>query len=397
MATQATPESDAPPAVNPIFAAAHAGAVDEVEAALASDKSSRSALNDAGRSALSIAAQRGHLKVVQRLLDAGATDTTVAGWTAAHHAAFGGHAEVRHLTNTPPFHNRAPLRIPLMIALGVSPSPVQVLDALASKLGGDALSQSTRSTMSPLHLAAIKGHVACLSRLIDAAPTSLNSSLDAHGRTALMCAASGGTAEAVDELANRGADLDAISHDGKTALMWAVSSHKPATVAALARHGADPEKTAPLSEVVVPGQDRSKGESAEDMSNAKHAKDPTLRHISTYMTNWRKQREAEAAAGAARAPAPEMPPLPWVTHAKEFAIKEEAAAAAAAATAAAAADEPNIEEVVTAGAAADENDIFGDATDVTDVPVGGGEASLKVEAEVAKMAIAADADLDELD
>ena len=63
-----------------------------------------------------------------------------------------------------------------MIALGVSPSPAQVLDALASKLGGDALSQSTRSTMSPLPLAAIKGHVACLSRLIDAAPTSLNSS-----------------------------------------------------------------------------------------------------------------------------------------------------------------------------------------------------------------------------
>ena len=101
MATQAaTPESEAaaPPAVSPIFAAAYAGAVDEVKAALASDQSSQSALNEAGRSALSIAAQRGHLKVVQALLDAGATDTAVAGWTAAHHAAFGGHAEVRHLT-----------------------------------------------------------------------------------------------------------------------------------------------------------------------------------------------------------------------------------------------------------------------------------------------------------
>ena len=287
-----------------------------------------------------------------------------------------------------------------MSALGSWSSPAQVLDALASKLGGDALSPSTRSTMSPLHLAAIKGHVSCISRLIDAAPATLNSSLDAHGRTALMCAASGGWAEAVDELAKRGADLDAISADGKTALMWAVASHQPATVAALARHGANAETTAPLPEVVVPGQDRSKGETAEDMSNAKHAKDPTLRHISKYMTDWRKQREAEAAAGAAGAPAPQMPPLPWVTHAKEFTAQEEAAAAAAAASAAAAADEPNIEEVVTAGAAADENDIFGDATDVTDataVPVGGGEASLKVEAEVAKMAIAADADLDELD
>ena len=53
------------------------------------------ALNDNGRSALSLAAQKGHTKVVKVLLDAGAADSAVAGWTAVHHAAFGGHAEVR--------------------------------------------------------------------------------------------------------------------------------------------------------------------------------------------------------------------------------------------------------------------------------------------------------------
>ena len=271
----------------------------------------------------------------------------------------------------------------------------QILSAISAKFGASELAPSTGGSLSPLLLAASKGHIACLTVLLDALPdNALNESVDAHGRTALMCAASSGSAAAVELLVKRGAAIDDTSADGKTALMWAINSHKPATVAALARLGADPDIAMECSEVVVPGQDRSKGETAMDLANARHAKDPTLRHIAKYMLDW---RDARLAGGGA----PEMPPIPWVVHAEAFKVKEEAEAAEAAAKAAMAADEPMIEEVGEARAAADDNDIFGDddAPDVADaVPVGGAaEASLKAQAEDAQKAIAADADLDELD
>merc|ERR1719446_318459 len=158
-----------------------------------------------------------------------------------------------------------------------------------------------------------------------------------------MLAASGGHAPAVELLAKQGADLNAISRDGKTALMWAVASHKPWTVEALAKLGADVTIAAPLPEVVVPGQDRDKGETAEDLANGRHAKDPTLRHISKFMDAWRAQRES------GEGDVPSMPPLPWVSHAEVMKVKEEKEAAAAAAAAAAnpnPVDEPAIEEVV---------------------------------------------------
>lgn len=360
--------SDAEDVVLPIFAAAAGGDVDAVVAALKENAASATALNGSGRSALSLSAARGHLKCVQTLLDAGATDAPVVGWTAVHHAAFGGHAEV--------------------------------LGALVAKAG--TLAMEPTSSMPPLLLAANRGHVACISLLLDAAPAAVNRAVDVHGRTALMLAASGGSVDAVELLVQRGADINATSADGKSALMWAIVSHKHMTVAALARLGADVTIAAPLPEVIVPGQDRSKGETAEDLANARHAKDPTLRHISSYMSEWRQRREAGA-------PAPDMPPLPWVHHAEEMKAKE----AAAAEEAAKKADEPMIEEVSKAGATADESDIFGDAVDATDdeppaVPVGGGdeaslvggddEASLKEAAEDAQReSMAAIADLDELD
>jgi len=366
-------EDPAVVAAQQLFAASQRGDVTEVESALAEHAACASELNNAGRSALSLAAARGHLKVVKTLLDAGATDAACAGWTAVHHAAFGGHSEV--------------------------------LSALLAKHGAPAASR-----MPPLLLASNRGHVACVTLLLDAAPAMINEAVDSHGRTALMLAASGGSVAAVELLAQRGAALDAISVDGKSALMWAVSSHNPATVEALARLGADPTIAAPLSEVVVPGQDRSKGETADDLAKNRHAKDPTLRHVSTFLCEWTAVREATPGA-----PPPAMRPMPWVAHAHEFKAKEEAEAADAAAKAAQAADEPTIDELTTTGgaaAAADDNDIFGDvAADVSDAPaapVGGSaaaateaaaaasDASDKEAAEEAQRAVAS-ADLDELD
>lgn len=349
------------PEVPKIFEAASKGEIEVIDEQIKSDPSCTTALNAAGRSALSLAAQKGHLKAVKALLTAGATDSAVVGWTAVHHAAFGGHAEV--------------------------------LSALADKFGKATLAPS--GGMPPLLLAASKGHIACMTIILDAAPATLNEAADAHGRTALMCAASGGSAEAVEFLVQKGAAIDSVSSCGKTPMMWAIASHKPAATAALARLGADPEIAAPLPEVLVPGQDRTKGENAEDLANAKHAKDPTLRHIAKYMTGWRQARQA----GDTGTP-PEMGPLPWVSHAVEFTAKEEAAAKEAAEKAALAADEPMIEEVGEATAAApadDENDIFGDVSDAVPVGAAAEDAAVKAEAEEAAKAMAADADLDELD
>ena len=76
-ATMAASEEVEKEVVPPIFAAAAGGDVDEVETAL-KDPSAASVLNAAGRSALSLAAAKGHLKVVKLLLDAGASDSAAS-------------------------------------------------------------------------------------------------------------------------------------------------------------------------------------------------------------------------------------------------------------------------------------------------------------------------------
>ena len=124
---------------------------------------------------------------------------------------------------------------------------MQVLSALAAKLGATILAPP-ESGMAPLLLAATKGDVACLTILLDAAPASVNTVKDQHERTALMLAASGGKAEAVELLVARGAEINAISCDGKTALMWAIVAHRPLTVHALATLGADPNIAAPVGD-----------------------------------------------------------------------------------------------------------------------------------------------------
>ena len=358
-ATEAAPTP--PP---PIFAASTTGDYDLVQAELAKDASVATLLTDGGRSALSLAAAKGHTKIVKTLLEANAVDSSVAGWTAAHHAAFGGHADV----------------LAALFAKQMVP---------AATVGG---------VISPLLLAASKGHVSCLALLLDAAPASINTAVDAHGRTALMLAATSGSAEAIEFLKEKGANLNAISQDGKTALMWAVAAHKPLTLAALAKLGADPDIAAPLPDVIIPGQDRSKGETAFDMVSQKTAKDPTMRVMMKWFDAWNAARKEDP-----KALPPDMYPMPWITHAYVTKEKEEREAAEAAAKA----DEPAIEEVKTGEGEKDEDDIFGDEDVQPAVEAGmgkmkieevtPGEESVKKEAEEAQKAVANAQDLDELD
>lgn len=335
--------------------------LEEVLSALTEDPSCASTADERGRTVLSHAAGKGDAQIVRALLDAKAADESPAGWSAAQYAAFGGHAAA------------------LAAILEARP-------ALANPL-------TTESSMSPLMLAAVKGHVECMTLILDAAPDALDA-LTANGRTPLMLAATGGSTAAVELLVARGAKLNATSNEGKTALVWAVTSHKPATVAVLAKLGADPDVRVPIakSAPIIPGQDREKGESAEDFANGKHNKDPCLRHIAKYLKAWREQRAADPYAAA-----PDMPPLPWVQYAieqKSRAQSEEAQK-----------PKPEDEDAIASGEATaqveeDENDIFGgddvaEATSQTKkvsiVDVSGSEAPEKGAAN------GADGDLDALD
>jgi ankyrin repeat protein len=344
----------------PLYLAAKAGELAEVEKCLANDKTSALAVDPAagGKTALAAAAAAGHTDIVTLLLKAGAVDASLRGWNAASHAAFGGHADT--------------------------------LRALVSSLGVATVAPPQTTAAAPLLLACIKGHAASATVIIDAAPSTLHAR-DARGRTPLMIAATSGSAELVTLLGERGAEINAVCNQGMTALMWAVVSHQPGPVEALARLGADPDICKPIDELdfVKPGKPNTKGETARELADTKVARDPTMRLISKYLENYAAQRTERPGEVA-----PAMDPLPWKAHAEQF-VKDEAERAAAEAAAAAerAVDEPAIAELD------DGNDIFGDA----DVAVTGGEAlsdqtALKVtaQAEIAELK-KSNADLDDLD
>lgn len=242
--------------------------------------------------------------------------------------------------------------------------------------------------MTPLLLACLKGHLKCAALIVDAAPATL-SDRDAHGRTALMLAASNGSVELLDYLVKRGALIDEASSDGKTALMWAISAHKPLAVAALARLGSDPAiRAKPNKEAPVqPGKNREIGDSIHELADAKNTRDPTMVRISKYLDQWVEQRKKRPDEEA-----PPFAPLPWVTHAEAFTAAEAAKAEAPA------------EEAQATVPVAVESDIF-DVTDAADEdeptiteeeePVGGaGTAPRETEAKAAE---AKAEDLDDLD
>ena len=206
--------------------------------------------------------------------------------------------------------------------------------------------------MTPLLLACTRGHLACVSLIVEASPEALADARDVAGRTPLMLAASSGNAELINYLGQQGVKLNDTSKDGKTALMWAVVSHQPLAVEALAQLGADLTlRTNPNPHAaVIPGKDMTKGETAEELASSKNARDPTMRFIAIYLRELRELREQTPGA-----PAPAMTKLPWKAHAEQFVAAEAARKAAEAAEAAAAPAE------ASAIADAGESDIFGDA------------------------------------
>ena len=348
--------TEAPSTDVPLIAAVKEGDAEAVAAALKEEQPPHVAA-----SAVPLAAKLGHLAVVEALLAASfkSAGTTgkggTGGWSAAMFAAANGHTDV--------------------------------LAMLITLEGASCLAAAEGSSMTPLLLAALKGHTACAALILDNAADAIEAA-DASGRNALHLAASGGSEAMIELLVQRGLKVDSASRDGKTALMWAVIGHHPAAVGALCRLGADlalrdaPKADAPI----IPGKNRDLGDSALDLAQARRDKDPTLRHIHKYL------RELEAArAETADAVAPPMPPLPWVAHAEAWV--------------AAGGDAAPAEEAAATGApaAAAESDIFGDddleedepADEVAEEDEAGSDGG-KGAATAAMVAVSA-ADLDDLD
>ncbi|KAL1511383.1 hypothetical protein AB1Y20_006184 [Prymnesium parvum] len=315
--------SDSAPEVTPLVAAIKAGDEKALAAAI-QDSSPAEKEGDA----LLLAAKLGQRPIVEALLAASfktSGSAQAAGWSAAMFAAAAGH--------------------------------VGVVEALLAHEGVGCLAAPEGSSMTPLLLAALKGHTRCAEVILDASPESM-AATDAAGRNALHLAATSGSETMIELLVRRGMEIDAVSPDGRTALMWAVAAHQVAAVGALARLGADPSlrDVARPDAPVVPGKVRGQGDDALDIAHSRRDKDPTLRHIAAYLEEWIKSR-----AAAPDAPAPPMPPLVWVAHAEAW-----VAAGGDAAT-------PAAEEATGAPATAEQSDIFdGEDDDVVDEEVSEG-------------------------
>jgi ankyrin repeat protein len=312
-----------------IYTAAKRGDAEAVASCLAADKAAACAVDPSagGKTALAAAAGAGHVDVVKALLEAGAVDAPVKGWSAASHASFYGREEV--------------------------------LSALISAFGAAAVASPDGATMSPLLLACAKGHLACATLVLDASPGAL-ATCDASGRTPRMLAATGGNPDLITYLAKCGAELDATCDDGMTALMWAVVSHQARAVSALAVLGADPavRKNLNPNAAIRPGKQPTEGEDVLELADTKHARDPTMRFLRKYLEAYvahRAERPGEAM--------PALEALPWTSHAEAFVAAEAQKETEAAAGGAL------VEEVATSA----ESDIFGEADAAADVPSGGGE------------------------
>lgn len=239
-----------------------------------------------GKTAIRLAADLGHAKVVKVLLAAGATDSaqsTEAEWSAIARASFRGH-----------------------------------LEALSELLAhpGICASSVDGCGITGVHAAAMKGHVDCTEMVLNAIPEAIDAK-DVLGRTPLMLAAIAGSVDTIRLLADRGAELDLASNDGKTALHWAVLAHRPRAVESLVKLGCSTEKLdlPPLDPIPRPhgshglAKDPNSGKTPTEYAESRLGKDPVLVHMHKYLLSVEEIRKDKPGSGL------DMEEMPWVSHA----------------------------------------------------------------------------------
>ncbi|NDE15748.1 hypothetical protein EBZ80_12545 [bacterium] len=163
-------------------------------------------VNDAGDTALHVAAERGRAGAVRALLNAHSDPNAVAadGMTALHRAARDGHADV-------------------IAALSAAP--------------GINLDRRDRFSQTPLHVAAERGHDRAVAALLE---SGARSSLRLYGDPPLHLAVRSRSPDTVLALLRGGADPRATDRRGRTALHLAAVNGEAGIVSLLLGHGGDP-------------------------------------------------------------------------------------------------------------------------------------------------------------
>ncbi|XP_077353395.1 ankycorbin isoform X2 [Festucalex cinctus] len=227
-----------------LLAAVEHGEAEKAASLVAKKGASPVKLDSEGKSALHVAASRGHTDCLAVLLSHGAdpTVTDAAGLNPLHLAAKNNHAECckRLIQSKCPVDavdgsGRSALH---HAAIGGKIQTVQFLCELKS-----AINLKDADGHTPLLLAAKHGHAEVCITLLDCGAEISTS--DNSGRTALMLATESNAVAAVEVLVHRGAPLSAVDLHGHDVLHYAKSSTncevKAALTAALTRQLPDPK------------------------------------------------------------------------------------------------------------------------------------------------------------
>lgn len=195
-----------------------------------------------GVTALHFAASYGQAKVVSHLLARGA-DMSIKnkhGSLPLHVAAQAGHVATARLLMSPVLARTSNMSGDTPLHTAALHGSTDVIDALVSR--AEASIDVARPTTGwlPVHLAAGRGHVETVGRLL-----KLGAMVDARGAdgdTPLMHAAAGGNLETVRFLLSSGAKVDTTSRFAATALHFAAGNGRAEIVTHLLSTGARADK-----------------------------------------------------------------------------------------------------------------------------------------------------------
>jgi ankyrin repeat protein len=193
-----------------------------------------------GLTALHVAAQHGHLEVVEALVEKGANvdATTPSGNTPLMLAAVNGHVEVaKWLLAAHASVHAANSNGYTALYAAVDRDSVAMMELLLDA-GADKNAVS-RLGVTPLHLASQNGRLQAVSVLV-ARGVAVDLPDSNYGRTALQYAAQAGHVEVVQQLVQGGAAVDAVDEYGGTALHIASAVGQEQVVELLLGSGADP-------------------------------------------------------------------------------------------------------------------------------------------------------------
>jgi ankyrin repeat protein len=206
-----------------IVDAARAGDVPRIAALLAHDGRLAAARLPSGETPLMAALYRGHQRVVDALVEAGAPlDAFAAAALGRVHDLERALAASAAAVNARAYDGWTPLH--LAAFFGRMEAVARLLQA-----GADVAAESGNSMRNtPLHAALAGQHAAIALLLVEhGAPVDAR---DAGGHTPLHIAAENGSAEAVKALLDRGADPHAVDGEEKTPLSRAAARHHHAVI-----------------------------------------------------------------------------------------------------------------------------------------------------------------------